>query len=328
MKNFRYYLEYIPVLIVMKLAERTPRRVFHFFAFFIARIGAFLPPFGGLVRKNLRAAFPERSEREIRRMSRESLNSLFLTICEFFWFHNRPDVIGKLVRLTPEYHRTVEEIRSLPPDRPVILITPHFGNWELSGMILAELARFKMATVVRTPRNPLLDRLISSGRMVRNVKIIHSKGGMVQLLHELERGYFAGMLIDQNTRIRNGGVFVDFFGLPCPVSRFPAMIAKKKNAYLAVGGTRRNPDGMTFTATLLSLPRPVEEYESEETLTSEIMALSEKIIREAPEQYLWMYKRFQYIPPEASPETAARYPDYAEVPSKAFFDYRAHKNRD
>lgn len=254
-------------------------------------------------------------------MARKSLESLCLTACEFFWLHNKPEKAHELIDIQPDLQAVMDELKNIG-GRPVIFITPHYGNWELSGMVLALVFGYKMATVVRSARNPYLDKLISGGRSVKNVKIIHSRGGMLKLVHAMENGCAAGMLIDQNTKIRNGGVFVNFFGIPCPVSRFPATMALKKNAYIAVGCCIRKPDGR-FHAAMRKLPKEISEYASEEEITQAIMTLSEEFIRMAPEQYLWLYKRFQYIPPDAPDSIRAKFPKYACVPSERFFDHAA-----
>ncbi len=322
MKRFFQYLVYLAAKGVMVLMEHTPRRCFYVLARAAGRIAAPIPAFGGLVRENLRCAFPEKSESEIRQLARKSLESLCLTVCEFFWLHNKPEKAHELIDVQPDLQGIMDELKTSPEKRPVIFISPHFGNWELSGMVLALVFGHKMSTVVRSSRNPYLDRLISEGRSVRNVQIIYSKGGMLKLVHAMENGRTAGMLIDQNTKIRNGGVFVNFFGLPCPVSRFPATMAMKKNAYIGVGSCIRKPDGR-FHATMCKLPKKLSEYTSEEEITQDIMTISEDLIRMAPEQYLWLYKRFQYIPPDAPAEVRSRFPSYACVPTERFFDHAA-----
>ena len=130
------------------------------------------------------------------------------------------------------------------------------------------------------------------------------------------------MLVDQNVKIRNGGAFVDLFGLPCPVTRFPGTMVLKKNAYVGVGSCIRMPDGH-FKATMDPLPKASSEYTSEEEVIQDIMKMTENLIRMAPEQYLWLYKRFQYIPPDAPESIRAKFPDYACVPSERFFDNAA-----
>lgn len=319
MKRALQYLVYLVALVFMKIMEHLPRCTFHALAWLFSWPAMLLPQIGGLVRANIRCAFPEKEGKEVFTLSRRCIASLILTVCEFFWFHNKPEKIREMVDIQSNLAQVAKDAaKCLEEGRPVIFITPHHGNWEFSGMVLGIVFGFKMATVVRTPRNPYLGKLITGGRSVKNVQIIESRGGMLKLVHAMETGSAAGMLVDQNIKVRNGGAFVNMFGLPCPVTRFPGTMVLKKNAYIGVGSCIRMPDGH-FKATMDPLPKPASEYTSEEEVIQDIMTMTEKLIRMAPEQYLWLYKRFQYIPPDASAELRAKYPSYAKVVKSSFF---------
>ena len=322
LKDMKARAEYLPALAAFKLMGLLPYRSFGAIGRVFGSILYFLPGFGSLCRVNIHAAFPEKDAREVKAIAHRSLENLVRTLCEFFWACSHPDEFAETVDLTNCRVCAEEGLRRMEDGTGAILVTPHLGNWEFAGRILSQLFHYRMATVVKTARNPYLDRLITGGRSVKNVQIIHSRGGMLKLVHAMENGCSAGMLIDQNTKIRNGGVFVDFFGIPCPVSRFPATMALKKNAYIGVGSCIRKPDGR-FHATMRKLPKPLSEYTSEKEITQDIMTISEDLIRMAPEQYLWLYKRFQYIPPDAPESIRAKFPDYACVPSERFFDNAA-----
>lgn len=327
MKNVLRYLVYLAALIFMKIMEILPRRTFNALAWLFSWPAMLIPMLGGIVRTNIHCAFPEKSRKEVFDLSRRCVACQILTICEFFWFHNKPEKIREMVDIQPNLAQVAKDAaRCLEEGRPVIFITPHHGNWEFSGMVLGIVFGFKMATVVRTPRNPYLGKLITGGRSVKNVQIIESRGGMMKLVHAMENGSAAGMLVDQNIKARNGGAFVDMFGLRCPVTRFPGTMVLKKNAYIGVGSCIRMPDGH-FKATMDPLPKPSSEYTSEEEVIQDIMKMTENLIRMAPEQYLWLYKRFQYIPPDASDELKAKYPPYAKVVKPSFFTKAGTKKK-
>ena len=276
---------------------------------------------------NVRAAFPEKSEKERRRIVRKSLENLFISLCEFFWCKGKKGVVASLMDI-PEQARK-DAIAGYGDGRQgAIFLTPHLGNWEFAGITLGSTMGFRMATVVRSPRNPYLDKLISSGRMVENVEIIHSKGAVRAIAHALKDGKSIGILIDQNTRLRDGGAFVRFFGLPVPVSMTPAHFARKDNRFIAVGATVRI--GRRFRAILRTLPRSASDYASDEELTQELMDISMELIRQYPEQYLWLYRRFQNIPPDAPEELKKKYPPYASIPGEKFFSraYKYHNLKD
>ncbi len=314
--NIRHLLEYWLVLLLFEIAHFMPRVVFHKFAPVAGWVGLRLPGFGDIAVMNLKAAFPEKGEAEIKDIARRSFAHIFMVICEFFWLKGKVGEFNKIVHPDPECYSTSELARK-SGSKGMIFVTPHVGNWEISGMVLALQLDFKVGTVVRTARNPYLDRLISSGRMVEGVRIIHSKGAVREMLHAIEDGYAIGTLIDQNTRVRDGGIFVNFFGLPVPVSRAPAALARKSNYFVATGATFRT--GMEFIPYFKPLPKPVAEYGSDEELTQDLMTMAEDFIRRDPAQYIWFYKRFQYIPKEAPEEIRKRFPAYAKLADERFY---------
>ena len=96
----------------------------------------------------------------------------------------------------------------------------------------------------------------------------------------------------------------------CDVRGIPAAII--------YGSSLRFPDGRIHSF-CEELPRPFEEYPDDRAVIQEVMKMSESFIRKYPEQYLWLYKRFQNIPPDCPEELRKRYPYYAKVPSPNFF---------
>ena len=189
-------------------------------------------------------------------------------------------------------------------------------------MVLALHYKFDLGTVVRTPQNPYMDRIISGGRKVKGVQLIYSRGAAKAMLSRVRQGRSLGVLIDQNTRVSEGGQFVDFFGLPVPVSMVPAHLARREKLFVAVGGTFRI--GKKFVSTIKQLPKKSGEYQSDEELTQDIMKITEDFVRMYPDQYLWMYRRFQNIPREADDGLKKKFPPYAKVAAGRFYDRKKH----
>ncbi len=321
LKDMKARAEYLPALAAFKLMGLLPYRSFGAIGRVFGSILYFLPGFGSLCRVNIHAAFPEKDAREVKAIAHRSLENLVRTLCEFFWACSHPDEFAETVDLTNCRVCAEEGLRRMEDGTGAILVTPHLGNWEFAGRILSQLFHYRMATVVKTARNPYLDRLISSGRSAGDVRILHSKGAARNMKKALDEGYTIGILIDQNTRPRNGGVFVNLFGIPVPVSRAPAVLARSRNRFVAIGTAIRTEG--KFNAILRELPKPASEYESDEALIQALTDITEEFIRMAPDQYLWLYRRFQYIPEDVSPEVRKRYPSYARVPSKRFFSMKA-----
>ena len=188
-----------------------------------------------------------------------------------------------------------------------------------------------MAAVAKKMRNPYLNNLINHHKRenVKGLKIIFSVGAMKSSVKALKEGLGLGFLIDQNTRVRDGGEWLNFFGLSCPGSVAPATLKRYADAHnipsvIIYGTSIRTPDGK-ITACFEYLPKPFESYASDKEVINDLMKITENYIRQYPEQYLWLYKRFQYIPPDASPELKEKYPYYAIIPPATFFRKRERR---
>ena len=295
-----------------------------------SRIGAAVmyawPSIRKLCIKNIHAAFPDLPPERVKEIAWGSVKSLALSMCEFFWIRRHPDQFDKLVDMSPCRENVLKTIEYNRQGVGAMLITPHFGNWEFAGRILASAFHIKMVTVVKASRLPFFDRMISDSRRSGDVQIIYAKGAARAMKKALDDGLTVGILIDQNTKVRDGGIFVDFLGLPVPVSRSPAVLARGKKYYVAVGAVVRNPDG-TNKAYLRELPKPASEYGSDLEMIQDITNITLDFIRQAPEQYCWLYKRFQYIPPDTPPEIRKRFPDYAKEVKPSFYSRSAGKSK-
>lgn len=321
--EFRHRLEYMAVWIPYHLIRHLPYCVVKF----IARCGGCLvhaaPSARRIVRANIHAAMPELPESEVNRIARESFYHIAWNLLEFFWLDGKPARIRRCYYLPEEI---TEQLKGhVARGERIIFVNPHLGSWEASGVMAPFYAGVRMVAIAKPVKNPYFNRILNRGsrEKVPGLEIIFSNGAIRAALKALRAGLGVGTLIDQNTRGRDGGVFVDFFGLPVPSSTAPANLMAycrlhKIPAVIIYGTSVRHADGR-ITAHSEYLPKPFEEYADEKEVLQDLMRISEKYIRRYPEQYLWFYKRFQYIPPECPDELRARYPFYARDISAHFF---------
>lgn len=314
--SIRNYLEYLPVLCAYHCVRIMPRFALETLAAGGGRVMYAIPPFRRLAMANIMTAFPDIESREARRICRESFINLTRTLLELFWFANSPARLDRYVHITPE---SAEMIKShIAAGESIIFVTPHLGNWEAIGLRMAASSGLDFAAVVRPPRNPLINKLIRDSREVFGSEIIDAKGAGRDMLRAVKRGKSMATLIDQNTRIRDGGVFVKFFGLPVPSSRAPSIFAKMKNVRVYVGGGVRSADHHIHTFHQ-ALSKPTDQYVDDTEMIQELISITETYVRKHPEQYLWFYKRFQYIPPDTDEALRSRYPYYAGPAPEKFF---------
>lgn len=321
MKNIRYFLTYLIALYFCFCVRIAPRFLVRFYAWLVAKVACLMPTAMKISEANIRVAFPEWNESQVRKTARTSIKYVALNFLEFIWMSGIPRRIEKVCVL-PEPVKS--QLKKYVADGVrIIFVNPHLGSWEASGLMAPYYAGVKMVAIAKPSRNKYLNKLISGSReKADGLRIIFAKGAMRAAVKALRQGMGLGTLIDQNTRGRDGGIFVNFFGLPAPCSAAPAVLKRycgvnNMQSVIIYGTSVR--EGNNIVGYTRELSKPFEEYADDRQVIQELMQISEEFIRRYPEQYVWLYKRFRYIPLDADDELAARYPFYAERVKPGFY---------
>lgn len=255
---------------------------------------------------NLDIAFGDRISPQARqRIARQVFYTTALVMLDLFWFSRHMEQrIRRYVDLDPVLWTHVYT-------KPMVGVTAHFGNWELLSKALSVYG-FPHVAVATPLANSMVDAIIGMGRSIPGVEIITRQGAIRGLLRALRQGKHVALLLDQNTKPDEGGLFVRFFGLSIPMSTAAAVLSERTGAPVIPVFCRANANG---SYTVYSLP-PLKRADLAQAepniihaITQTIAALFEQEIRAHPEQWLWMYKRWKYIDPDW-PATA--YPFYAK----------------
>ena len=323
MKKIRHIIEFIIVKIIFTILKRLPHTILFWISSTIGQIMFLLPPLRKLTVSNVKAAYPEKIDKETKKIARESLINLVQSMLEFTWFSGRPDRLHKHFAQPLAINELAET--KTKDGNGFIYVIPHLGNWELAGLIFSNTCDHPIAAVARKLDNPYLNKLIIGNRATEGTRVIPAKGAVKGMMRSLAEGFIVVTLIDQNTRVRDGGIWTEFFGLPVPASRAPAMFARKRKCEIAIGGCIRV--GKKYDTFTEELPKSISEYESDEEIINDLMLATERVIRKYPEQYLWMYKRFQHIRETATIEEQQKYPYYAEVVKPRFYSTKVPKEK-
>jgi len=259
-----------------------------------------------LIAANLAVAFPEWSEARRQRVVREVAANAALTSLEFLWFAVRPDRLTAIVDTSsPKVQAEIDRIRA---GQCAVMLTPHLGNWELMGQVMAANG-VPFCAVAHRIRNPWVDRIVARVHDYHGMTILPEDGAVRSMVSSLKAGKAVGALIDQNTRPSQGGAFVDFFGLPASSSRAPAALAQKFGTIVSIMACVRENGRLVVHAAKLA--RPEETYQDDVELTQAIIDACEELIRRWPEQYAWLYARWRYVPDGIPDAVRERYPYYA-----------------
>lgn len=206
----------------------------------------------------------------------------------------------------------IENIHAaLAKGKGAIVITAHVGNWEFSGLAVAR-AVGSLLSVARQLDNPLLDAYFLRTRAQLGQEIVDREGALRRVVRHLRGNGIVAMLIDQNQR--EGGVFVDFFGRLASTVPSPARIALKYDVPVMLGYGRRTEDGshVSRISSALELIR-TGDIEADVVANTALFTRGiEEVVRDCPDQWLWLHSRWRKRPPEEKKaKTAAPAPEAA-----------------
>jgi len=179
--------------------------------------------------------------------------------------------------------------------RGAIILTAHFGNWELLGASLA-LSGYGISFIVRPVRSPRLDALVNRNRESMGVGCIPRGRSVRDALRCLKRNELLGILADIDTRV--DGVFVDFFGRPAFTPRGPVSIALRTGAVLVPAFIIRQKDDTHRVVIKKALELKITGALEEDIRvnTARFTKIIESYIREYPEQWIWIHQRWKTQP--------------------------------
>ena len=244
---------------------------------------------------NLRQAFPEWDDARVWRTARAMYGHFGAVLFDILWLTRRtPDQIRALLEVRGREH--VE--RAMAPGRGAVLITGHLGNWELHGVAHGLL--FGAIHVVARPLdNPRLDARLCAMRTMGGNTVVYKRRALSRILHALRAGQGIAILIDQNV-MAGDGIFVDFFGRKAATTTVAAALAVKTGCALLPCRTELLRDGryrLTYAPALEWSPSGDRQVDIA-CLTQRLTRQVEDWVRETPEQWLWMHRRWKTRPPE------------------------------
>ncbi|MDO9265429.1 MAG: lysophospholipid acyltransferase family protein [Desulfosalsimonadaceae bacterium] len=182
----------------------------------------------------------------------------------------------------------------------MILLTAHFGNWELLGAWLTWKG-YPLRAVGSPLSNPLLDQLITDTRNQAGYINIARGTETREIIRTLKQGCPLGILMDQDTRVK--GVFVDFFGRKANTPVGPVLLARRFNIPIIPAFMHLEPD-LTYHVECLPPIKPSAAGDPKRDLLADVQQCSdvyERIIREHPEQWAWFHRRWRREPEAVRP---------------------------
>jgi KDO2-lipid IV(A) lauroyltransferase len=248
-----------------------------------------------VARDNLRHAYPDSSESAIDRYVRAVYCHFAGVLIDIVQAPRRLHVCngGRHIRLI----NCGPVVGRILAGRPTLLVTGHFGNWEMAGYAMGMFGVHTYA-VARRIDNPHLDRFLARFRSGTGQTILDKNGDYDRIQQVLRDGGAIAMLADQDAGPR--GLFVDFFDRPASTFKSIALLALEYNAALVVAGVPKVGEPLRFDLLAEDLILP-EEYadrpDAVKAITQRFTTALERIVRRAPEQYFWLHRRWKHQPP-------------------------------
>jgi KDO2-lipid IV(A) lauroyltransferase len=245
---------------------------------------------------NLRRAFPHWDEARVLRTARGVYAYLGELLLDLLWTSRRSrEEILAWIEVEGGEH--VEQANAA--GRGVLFVTGHFGNWELNAV--AHAWRFGPVSVVARPLdNPALDRRLCDARSRSGNQVIYKERALARVMKALRDGQGVAILVDQNVQ-EEDGIFIEFFGRPAASTTVAAALALKTGCAVIpgcavpLGGGRyrlRYDPPLRWSAT-------GDRDADIARLTQQIASHLEGWIRERPELWLWLHRRWKTQPAPA-----------------------------
>lgn len=235
---------------------------------------------------NLELCFPDRDPAWRQRLLRDSFDAFGVGILEFAraWWGSI-DVIRPQVEI-----EGLEHLRKLQDEgRGVLLISGHFMTLEMCGRLLCD--HVPLSGMYRPYKNPVVEWAVKRGRL-RYAKSMYGNGDIRATVRHLKRGGFLWYAPDQDMRGKDT-VFVPFFGHPAATITATHQFARLTGCAVVPYYHRREGGGYR-----LKIGAPLEDFPTDDVAadTARVNAVIEDMVRQAPDQYLWIHRRFKRQP--------------------------------
>jgi len=245
--------------------------------------------------ENLRAAFPEYSTKQVKRIARESYISLAVSILEMLWIPKfTKDILSRELHI--ENPDLIEEKRR--ENRGVLFLSGHIGNWELMAFGVGKLLGFSYLMVVHPQNNPRVRDLVNGLRTSGGNRIVDMRLAGRSILRALSNNESVALLADQSAPRES--IYVNFFGRPAATFEGPAVMALKTRAPILMCFCVREKDyryriwfeELEYDDLVGYTPENIA------ALTERHVKALERVIFQYPGQWLWQHRRWKHRLPD------------------------------
>jgi KDO2-lipid IV(A) lauroyltransferase len=247
-------------------------------------------------RINLAVCFPDKDLPTRAALALESLTQMVLLVFEFSYLVSWPK--QRLLDQISEVQGRHLLDAAWQDERGILILMPHFGHWELMGTFLGE--HYSFCALYDPPRMMALDSLMSTTRERHGGEMFPLNGGGLRRLMKVLRSGGLGLLLPDQVPARGAGAVAStFFGQPVQSISLSHRIVQKTDPHVLMLTVARviGREGIQYVAQLTELEGAGAGADAQ-THVDAINRAIEAVVKQAPEQYQWEYKRFKRPPGE------------------------------
>lgn len=248
-----------------------------------------------IMRVNLKMCFASLKDDEIERLIKKNYYNFALFGAEFLLNQNttKEQILSKISFENEELFNSV-----LSQNRPIIVQTAHYGNWELFSLAMA--ARYGAVSIIgRALDSAKMNEILSANRTRFDIELIDKKSAVKQALKALNNRRLLGILVDQNTA-KNEGLECEFFSHKIMHTHAASVFASKSGAIIIPAFIERNDSKDDSFKIVFYEPIDMQvlsqNHSKEEALKLATQAQSDATaaqISKKPDEYFWMHKKFK-----------------------------------
>ena len=295
--RLRHFAEYFVVRTIVCILQSWRPETCARFARLMAHVcGDYFQIRAQGIDENLQRAFPHWTSGQRLRCRRRMWEHLFLFIAEIAQAPRKIHISN--YRDFIHFERRDLFAKDMFDERGVIFVTAHFGVFEMLGYN-SGLTGFPTYSIARTLDNPYLEAFVGRFRGATGQYLIPKDGASDQLQKVIAQGGIIGILADQYAGSK--GCWVEFFGHPASTHKAVALLSLQSGVPLFVCSCKRTDGPMQFLQQARAVfdPRTAPpEMQNVTAVTQWFTREIEAMIRETPEQYWWLHRRWKDNRPE------------------------------
>lgn len=225
----------------------------------------------------------------------KSFGNVALGILYIVWMKDiTREIMESLVEIDKESFNYVR--RAFKKNKGVIVLTGHFGNWELTGVSYGFVDLPAMNFIARKLDNPFLEKRLHKFRTISENNIIYKQNASKEIVRALKRNEGVGFLIDHN--MAKNEIYVDFFGKKAATTRALASFALSTGAPIIPAVSFPLKDGRFRTVCSPEITiKPTNDRKKDiQLLTQKCTDFYQETIRKCPEGWMWGHRRWKKRP--------------------------------